>query len=189
MIYFTSDEHHFHKEIIDYCQQPFSTLESKMNTIIDNHNKVVEEDDTVIHVGDFSLFPPKTPDWSPIWDTYGYVPMLENVLKRYKKVKERILIIGNHDEFSIKEYKEMGFTSVQEYMTFEVEPYTFFTAHDPSFYQPKIYDRICICGHVHSLFRTIPDRKIFNASVDVNNYMLVSINEVIMALRAAGNLK
>jgi calcineurin-like phosphoesterase family protein len=189
MIFFTSDEHHFHREIIDYCKQPFDTLESKMNTIIENHNKVVEENDTVIHLGDFSLFPPKASHTNPIWDTYNYVPMLENVLKKYKKVKERILIIGNHDEFSIKEYKEMGFTSVQEYITFEAESYTFFAVHDPSFYQPKIYDRICVCGHVHSLFRTIPGRKIFNVSVDVNDYMPVASNEVILALKVAGNLK
>jgi calcineurin-like phosphoesterase family protein len=160
-----------------------------MDVIIENHNKVVEEEDTVIHVGDFSLFPDGESMYGPMWEPNGKYDKLKELMTRYKKIKERILIIGNHDEFSFREYKEMGFTSVQEYLTFDVKPYTFFTAHDPSFYQPKIYDRICICGHVHSLFRTIPDRKIFNASVDVNNYMLVSINEVIMALRAAGNLK
>lgn len=179
MIHFTSDEHHFHQSIIDYCKQPFSDVESKMNTIISNHNKMVNEEDTVIHCGDFSCFLENV----PMIDEHEAYELLKETMKKYKKVKERILIIGNHDEFSFKEYRELGFDTVKEYMTFDYELYTFFACHDPSFYQPKIYDRIGVCGHVHSLFKTIPGKQIFNASVDVNNYMPISIKEVIRTLK------
>ena len=52
-IFFTSDEHYFHDNIIYYTKRPFKN-ERNMNTeLINIHNKVVGENDIVYHIGDF----------------------------------------------------------------------------------------------------------------------------------------
>lgn len=55
MYYFTSDEHYWHKNIIKYCNRPFSSVEEMNNTLIENHNRIVKKNDTTIHAGDFSF--------------------------------------------------------------------------------------------------------------------------------------
>ena len=55
MYFFTADEHFGHKNIIKYCNRPFKTVEEMDAVIIENHNKTVTNQDTVVHAGDFTL--------------------------------------------------------------------------------------------------------------------------------------
>lgn len=55
MLFFTADEHYRHKNIIDYCHRPFSSIKEMDETLIYNHNKVVGPKDSVVHAGDFAL--------------------------------------------------------------------------------------------------------------------------------------
>ena len=55
MYWFTADEHYGHYNIIKYCERPFKTVEEMDETLIANHNEVVQKTDIVIHVGDFTL--------------------------------------------------------------------------------------------------------------------------------------
>jgi calcineurin-like phosphoesterase family protein len=181
-IYFTSDEHFLHVSIIEYCQQPFANLKEKTAEIIKRHNELVKEEDTVYHIGDFA-----------------YDPLLSssdidrNLLRDYKKIHKRVLVYGNHEAERYDSHREIsefytkfGFDEVWKYITIDYKGYEFFLCHDPSLYQPSIYDKICICGHIHSLFRVLPDKKIFNCGVDVNNYYPVHIDEVIDTLKFIG---
>jgi calcineurin-like phosphoesterase family protein len=173
MIFFTSDEHFNHPEIIQYCCQPFKTLEEKQNLIIQNHNDLVNEDDVVYHLGDFSY-------------RLASKEEIKNVLRKYKKVSKRILILGNHDlEFDYQSLSmyEGVFDEIYEVYVFKYKDLTFCLCHDPCYYQESQYDKICVCGHVHSLFRTLPNRAVFNCGVDVNNYYPVHIEEVLNSLK------
>jgi len=77
-IWFTSDTHFGHKNIIKYCNRPFSNVEEMNETFIANWNQVVSEKDTVYHLGDFSM---------------------GNPIQYLKRLKGRIhLVRGNHDK-------------------------------------------------------------------------------------------
>ena len=59
MIWFTSDTHFGHSNIIKYTGRPFKTIEEMNECIINRWNSRVKEDDTVFFLGDFSLGNPK----------------------------------------------------------------------------------------------------------------------------------
>lgn len=51
MYFYTADEHYNHKNIIKYCNRPFSNVEEMDETLIANHNSIVNENDITIHGG------------------------------------------------------------------------------------------------------------------------------------------
>lgn len=54
-VFFTSDTHFNHKNIITFCKRPFETVEEMNEALVSNWNSVVPEDGTVFHCGDFAL--------------------------------------------------------------------------------------------------------------------------------------
>lgn len=85
-VFFTSDTHFNHTNIIQYCQRPFKSTDEMNEAMIDNWNSVVGEDDTVFHLGDFCL---------------GGAEEWNKILNR---LNGRIyLILGNHDLKNIRQ--------------------------------------------------------------------------------------
>ena len=52
MIFFTSDEHFGHANVIKFCNRPFADLEEMREGLIERHNSVVGTGDLVYHLGD-----------------------------------------------------------------------------------------------------------------------------------------
>lgn len=52
-IWFTSDQHFFHGNIIKFCNRPFENIEIMNKVIIDNWNECVGDEDVVFSLGDF----------------------------------------------------------------------------------------------------------------------------------------
>ena len=79
-IYLTADLHFGHENIIKYCNRPFNDVHEMNNTLINNWNSIVNEDDLIFCLGDFSF----------------------READRYAKYLngEIILIRGNHDRSS-----------------------------------------------------------------------------------------
>jgi calcineurin-like phosphoesterase family protein len=78
-LWFTSDEHYGHSQIIDYCERPFNDLMEMHSELIRRHNAVVSADDTVYHVGDFAFS----------------IKLIEQVLPVLNG--SHVLVPGNHD--------------------------------------------------------------------------------------------
>lgn len=86
-IWVTSDTHFFHKNICqgvskwDGGTRPFQTLEEMNQTLLENINAVVGEDDTLIHLGDVAFASPKK-----------IMQVREAIV-----CKNMYLVYGNHD--------------------------------------------------------------------------------------------
>ena len=52
-IFWTSDSHYFHNNILKYCNRPFGSVEAMNEALVANWNSVVKPDDHVYHLGDF----------------------------------------------------------------------------------------------------------------------------------------
>ncbi len=87
MIWFTADTHFGHKGIIDHCSRPFSSVEEMDESILSTINKLVQPNDTLIHLGDFCWLEKNLPTY------FGSI----NCLNKH-------LVIGNHDDKSAKKY-------------------------------------------------------------------------------------
>ena len=79
-VFFTSDTHFYHGNIIRFCNRPFKDVDMMNETIISNWNNTVGQDDIVFHLGDFCLG--GSAEWTRMLD----------------RLNGRIyLIMGNHD--------------------------------------------------------------------------------------------
>ena len=85
MIFFTSDLHFGHRNIIRLCNRPFSSIEEMDNLLIQNWNHKVNRNDTVYILGDLMFRNEKPP---------------EEYLRQLKGKKH--LLVGNHDRQWIK---------------------------------------------------------------------------------------
>lgn len=83
MIYFTSDTHYFHKNVIEFCNRPFKDLDEMHEQLINRYNSKVKDGDTCIFVGDFS---------------FGGAIQTKSILEQLNGIK--ILVRGNHDKAS-----------------------------------------------------------------------------------------
>jgi len=80
MIWFTADHHFNHANIIKYCNRPFSSVDEMNNELVRRWNEVIKPDDTVYHLGDFTL------------------EGVETFYKFFMQLNGKILIIpGGHD--------------------------------------------------------------------------------------------
>lgn len=98
-IYFTSDHHFGHANIIKFCNRPFKDVEEMNEVLIERWNEKIGKNDNVYHLGDFG---------------FGYKENIANIIDRLNgKIH---LIVGNHekpalqckDKFVwVKEYHEL----------------------------------------------------------------------------------
>ena len=131
-IWFTSDTHFCHKNIIKYEDRPFPDTETMNSEIIKRWNSVVGPDDVVYHLGDVAL--------GPADRFYSLVSALNG---------RKILIRGNHDGKSKEWYLEHGFDAVYPALMLFAQGKRIMLTHNPRDMQYDDYD-LHFYGHVHS---------------------------------------
>lgn len=183
MIFFTSDQHFWHENVIRYCNRPFNSVIEMNEKLIELWNETVSPNDEVYVLGDFSLA----------------LRPVETILPRLNGVKH--LVSGNHDhchpahyrkklekgERMRKFYLEHGFSSITTELKMEIAGKTVTVNHMPynsdhtndirhAEYRPKNGGGWLLHGHVHTLWK-VKDKQI-NVGVDVWDFKPVPITEI-----------
>lgn len=180
-IWFTSDQHYYHENVIRYCNRPYKTVEEMNEDLVRRHNEVVKPGDTVYHLGDFSL-------------SHRAVTVFLHRLNG-----EHHLIAGNHDhchplhykkdtkgEQMRKLYHEAGFKSIKLTHSMEIAGQSVTMCHLPlsvdqydrprfKNYRPDTEGWL-LCGHVHQHWKV--RGKQINVGVDVWDYRPVHLKEI-----------
>ncbi len=160
-IWFTSDTHYGHKNIIKYCGRPFDSVEEMDNAMITNWNKVVRKGDHVYHLGD--------------------VMMGQNMAERLKTLRAQLngritLVLGNHDR-GPGVYLKAGFDRVMRSYLYNDGKYGLIEMrHHP----PKVErEHLFLCGHVHELWRVRGNT--YNVGVDQWGFAPVNLDTLLSA--------
>ena len=175
-IYLTSDSHFSHKNIIKYCDRPFTYIEEMNETIINNWNSVVKPNNIVFHLGDFA---------------FGTIAQWEEIRSRLNGHIH--LILGNHDmhnwHTSRDRMLEM-FESVEMQAYVEIGNTKLYLNHYPMLTYAGIYRKnptLQCFGHVHlkpnsrgadttRLQYCLPTQ--YDVGVDLNNFTPIKFEKV-----------
>ena len=144
-IWFTSDTHYNHRNIIKSLTtwqrtsgcRDFVSLQEMNDTIVNNINSVVGEDDVLYHLGDWSFGSAKT-----VGDFRDRI-----------NCKEIHLILGNHDrEFTKGLEVHSHFTSVSQYRELwidEIETKIILSHYPMKSWNGSMYGNWMLYGHTH----------------------------------------
>lgn len=186
-VFFTSDTHFGHKNIIKYCDRPFASVEEMDEAMVERWNEVVGPDDAVYHMGDVAM--------GKISTTVKHVERLNG---------DKYLISGNHDTChpchkkvsskDFKMYQDVGFTVLNHTEVIVIGasetsngrvvrmchfPYEG-DSHDGDRFtewRPQNDGLWIIHGHVHEKWKI--KNKQLNVGVDVWDFTPVSMDQVI----------
>lgn len=161
-IWFTSDTHFNHENIIKYCDRPFSCLEEMEGAMFENWNSVVKRGDLVYHLGDFAI----------TWGKRGSERVLD-ILSRLNGCKH--LIRGNHDRKEI--YKSSLWDSVDFYKEIKPAGRKIVLCH----YSMRVWNQChrgswMLFGHSHGAL--LPEGLSMDVGVDSNNFSPISLDTV-----------
>ena len=175
-IWFSSDHHFFHSNIIKYCNRPFETVEEMNQALIDNWNSVIGPDDHVYHLGDFC---------------FGNVEKWNTVLAPGVLNGHIHLILGNHDPDRVFREGTLfeRFDSIDYQKILIIEGWTVILNHFPflSFSNNLDNKVLQLLGHIHSgpgeLGNILPEGyklqwNQYDVGVDNNGYIPVSWAQV-----------
>jgi calcineurin-like phosphoesterase family protein len=165
MIYFTSDQHFCHYNIIKYANRPFSSVREMNDTMASRWNSVVNEDDTVYMLGD--------------WAMAGQYPgVFESYLRMLKG--NIVTILGNHDGSKTKNaLKRMGKEIVTaKRFTITIDGYSIIMTHKPI--PAQNLSKIYLHGHIHSTER---GHNPYCVCVEAWDYGPVSIDTIVQMFR------
>jgi calcineurin-like phosphoesterase family protein len=149
--FFTADEHYGHKNIIKYCDRPFTGVDEMNEEIIKRHNEVVGDDDLVYHLGDFTLSD----------DAEKYTRRLKG---------KHIFIRGSHDYWMDDTYHEI--LTIKP----EAEPYVVLCHYAMKVWDKSHYNSWQLFGHSHGKLKGVG--KQMDVGVDTHNFYPYSFEEI-----------
>lgn len=159
-IWFTSDTHYFHSNVIKYCNRPFSSVEEMNEIMIQKHNALVKPTDDIYHLGDFG---------------FANVALLQSVFNRLNGNK--FLLLGNHDKDAMK----LPWAWVKErYELYTPRPNR--KLYVLSHYAQKVWNKshhgsIMLFGHSHGSLEDV-DNQTLDVGVDCWDYAPVNLEQI-----------
>lgn len=190
-VFFTSDHHFGHQNIIDFCERPFESVEHMNEMMVLWWNETVGPDDTVYYLGDFAM--------GRIADNLPIVGRLNGT---------KILYPGNHDRCWkgdtageklarwTGEYLDAGFAEIRDDGWYDPEGsiwlshFNFWVSHFPyhgesvggredrySGMRPDDNGQYLLHGHVHDAWQQ--RGRMINVGVDVWDYRPVALDTIL----------
>jgi calcineurin-like phosphoesterase family protein len=174
-MFFTSDTHFWHRNVITNCNRPFSSIEEMNETLIANWNQTVAPTDEIYLLGDV-FFCGKG--------------LAKEICARLNGKK--YWIRGNHDWIKPHRAEEFGFVWVKGVYTLSTAVGELQLCHYPyrgdhttderySDRRPQDLGGWLLHGHVHNAWK-VRDRQI-NVGVDQWNFKPVHIDELVKIIR------
>ncbi len=170
MLWFSSDSHFGHANIIKHCNRPFDNVEQMNSSLIDNINLLVQPNDTLYYLGDFAFREEKP-----------------TFYREKINCKNIILIIGNHDPIT-----KQGKPNMKHLECFS-------EVHEMLYVRQKINGEkqgIVLChyamrtwrgsgrgtwqlyGHSHGTLEDNNYSLSFDVGVDCHNFMPINLDQV-----------
>ena len=176
-IFFTSDSHANHFNIIGSCNRPFKDENEMNEALIEKWNSVVDEDSIVFHLGDFA------------WGGYIKWKLFRDALNGHI-----VLIKGNHDDKNLTTTGEKEFFDFVAYqMKIRIGNRAVYLNHYPflcyagTYRDPK--DQVwALHGHIHLGPNSLSGLDVprmeyllptqYDVGVDMNDFAPISWEEV-----------
>lgn len=171
MIWFTSDPHFGHRNIIQYSGRPFVDLEAHDETLLANWNAYVQPADVIYCLGDFAF--------------YRKQGEIERLLGRLHGTK--FLITGNHDHEATRTAK--GWAKVTPYH--EITPVVGGQKQLICLYHYRmvVWNRShhgswALHGHSHGTLPKNFQSRTIDVGVDCYNYFPASLDQIAEDMKA-----
>ena len=183
MIFFTSDHHFGHKNIIRLCRRPFSSVEEMDDEMIRRWNETVGPKDTVYHLGDFSF--------RRLGDFPKLIAQLNGDIRF-------VVYPPHHDKFWLRRYKPgrplyslsgipatplpvLKVIYTMDYSPDDEHPQAIVMCHYPfEVWEQQQFGSWHVHGHTHGTIR--PNGKRMDVSVDVTDFRPVSMPQLAQAM-------
>lgn len=183
-IWFTSDLHFYHNNILKYCNRPFQDINDMTTQLINNWNEVVCNEDAVFILGDF------------VW---GNDPIkIKNIINQLNG-KNLYFLMGNHDnvhsypniDSRIKVFCDIAHIKVKYQDLKAASSVELCLSHYPlATWEGRQRGCINLHGHIHSkegetgfegIEKIWPGRS-YDVGVDANNYKPIELNKILLLL-------
>lgn len=158
-IFFTSDTHFHHTNIIKYSSRPFTSVEEMNETLIERWNSVVGKTDDIWHLGDFA---------------FAKFEKMKTIFNRLNGRKK--LIVGNHDH---DDTFDLSWHEIQDYKQLSINNTFIILCH----YKFQVWNRlhhgsVHLYGHSHNQLK--PNRQSIDVGVDnpAWNYTPVTFEQI-----------
>lgn len=171
-IFFTSDTHFGHKNIIKYCDRPFESVGDMDDELVDRWNAVVQPNDTVYHLGDFAFA--------------GTKRITELTARLNGSI---VLVAGNHDkQITRSNARLLGFYDYLHSGDLLAFGHSVYLGHHPIPYTLPPQFSTQFCGHVHEIWKYKHSRysTVVNVGVDQWDYKPVVLDELLGFAESVG---
>jgi calcineurin-like phosphoesterase family protein len=160
-IFFVSDTHFGHENIIRNCRRPFANVAEMDEALISRWNERVAPGDTVYHLGDFCFRNLRAAD--------VYLSRLNGQIH---------LVAGNHDEETLARHASL-FASVSAIREIHERGHRIVMCHYPMREWHGSWDRAWhLFGHVHGRLDHEPHGYSLDVGADAHDFRPWSIEEV-----------
>lgn len=160
MYFFTADEHYNHANIIRFSNRPFRDTREMQEVLIARNNEVVNDGDTVFHLGDF------------FWG--GFTDMALGII--YQLNGDHWFLKGSHDRWQLGCSQQHFYPYIHEE---QIESQYVVLCHYAMLTWPRShYGSWQLFGHSHGRLTTHnPDRQ-YDVGVDNNGFYPVSFEKL-----------